>query len=183
MLKKYFTLILAFSLWSSIYAQNTDSTYTNNFPSEWVGEWTGDLVISTLAGEQQRVPMILRMLPLSDSSYTYSIVYGEDTEENTRPYILIADKEQTGYYKLDEANSIVLDNYLIGEKLYCRFGIMGSLLLSTLEQRGDQLIYEIISGSLEASNTTGQETVDGEDIPAVDNYHIKVQQRAVLSKS
>ena len=56
------------------------------FPGNWAGEWTGDLVISTSAGEVQRLPMILRILPQEDLRYSFTIVYGEETPENTRPY-------------------------------------------------------------------------------------------------
>jgi hypothetical protein len=59
---------------------------------------------------------------------------------------------------------------------------MGSLLLSTLEKRGDELIYEIISGPLEPAAITGDTIVDGKDIPRVEGYGIRVQQRAILQR-
>ncbi|WP_020536681.1 hypothetical protein [Lewinella cohaerens] len=150
------------------------------FPGNWEGEWTGDLVISTSAGEVQRLPMILRILPQEDSRYTFTIVYGEDTPENTRPYFLETIDAEKGHYVTDEENSILLDDYLINGKLYSRFEVMGNLLLSTLEERGGQLIYEIISGPLAPTRTTGDTIIEGEEVPPVNSYYVKVQQRAVL---
>ena len=46
----------------------------------------------------------------------------------------------------------------------------------------EQLIYEIISGPLEPLRTTGDTILDKEEIPPVNSYTIRVQQRAVLSK-
>jgi len=150
------------------------------FPGNWAGEWTGDLVISTSAGEVQRLPMILRILPQDEERYSFTIVYGDDTPENTRPYFLETIDADQGHYVTDEENSILLDDYLINGKLYSRFEVMGNLLLSTLEERDGQLIYEIISGPLAPLRTTGDTIIDGEEIPPVSSYHVKVQQRAVL---
>lgn len=153
-----------------------------DFPASWQGEWTGDLVISTGQGEQQRVPMILRILPQADSTFSFALVYGEDTPENTRPYAIRAVNPAQGHFETDEHNSILLDDFLINGKLYSRFEVMGNLLLTTLEKQGDHLIYEIISGPLEPLRTTGDTLLDGEEIPPVNSYTIRVQQRAVLSK-
>ena len=150
------------------------------FPGNWAGEWTGDLVISNSTGEVQRLPMILRILPQEDGRYSFTIVYGEDTAENTRPYFLETIDAEKGHYVTDEENSILLDDYLINGKLYSRFEVMGNLLLSTLEERDSELIYEIISGPLVPTRTTGDTIIEGEEIPPVNSYHVKVQQRAVL---
>lgn len=153
------------------------------FPASWQGEWVGELVIHSGAEEMQRLPMILRMLPLNDSTYSYTIVYGEDTPENTRPYYLQTVDRTIGHYHVNEDNSIILDEFFINNKLYSRFEVMGNLLLATIEKRDDQLIYEIISGPLEPINITGDTIINDEEIPPVASYKINVQQRAILSKN
>jgi hypothetical protein len=150
------------------------------FPAAWQGHWVGDLVISTVQGEAQRVPMSLRIEALPDGRYTYTIVYGADTPENTRPYYLQAVPDSPGHFETDEGNGILLDDYFINGKLYARFEVMGNLLLSTLEQQGEHLVYEIISGPMAPTRTTGNTVVDGEEIPPVNGYKITVQQRARL---
>lgn len=162
-----------------LFGQSDDKS----FPASWEGEWSGELVISTGAGEAQRIPMILRILPVEGDRHTFSIVYGEDTPENTRPYFIQEVDASKGHYEVDEANGIILDDFLINGKLYSRFEVMGSLLLTTIEMRDDQLIYEIISGAMEPLRTTGDTIIAGEEIPPVNGYGITVQQRAVLTKS
>ena len=155
-------------------------------PVDWIGTWSGELVIYTGQGEQQRLPMKLKIHPIPDSTdmYTYHIVYGEDTPENTRPYLLRTLDASIGHYEVDEVNGIVLDDYVLGNKLYSRFEVMGSLLLSTVESRGDQLLYEIISGPLDPIRTTGDipGATEEEMIPPVNGYQIRVRQYAVLTK-
>ena len=170
---------LLFLFLSLALSAQTDSLI---FPQQWEGEWHGDLVISNGSGELQRLPMILSILPTEPDRHTFTIVYGENTPENTRPYYLQAVDVLKGHYEVDEGNSILLDDFLINGKLYSRFEVMGHLLLTTLEERDGQLIYEIISGPLEPIRTTGDTTLEGEEIPPVNGYRITVQQRAVLSK-
>lgn len=178
MLRNVLTLILLYGCGANaLIAQGAI-----DFPAPWQGEWTGDLVISNGEGELQRLPMILRILPQEDSTYSFALVYGEDLPENTRPYSLRTVDSAKGHYEIDEHNTIFLDDFLINGKLYSRFEVMGNLLLTTLEMQGDHLIYEIISGPLEPLRTTGDSTLEGEDIPPVNSYSIRVQQRAVLSK-
>lgn len=155
---------------------------TLSFPASWQGEWTGELIINTGKGEKERLPMILRMLPINDSTYSYTIVYGEDTPENTRPYFLQEADRTIGHYYLDEDNGIIIDDFFINNKLYSRFEVMGNLLLATVEKRDDHLIYEIIAGPLEPLRITGDTIINGEEILPVSNYKINVQQRAVLTK-
>ncbi|MEM1216809.1 MAG: hypothetical protein AAGJ82_14030 [Bacteroidota bacterium] len=178
-MKKYFHFLSIFLFTTSVLFGQTD---TVNFPTDWLGEWTGDLVISTTQGQQMNVPMILRITPVADR-YTYTIVYGEDTPENTRGYFLQAVPDEPGHFQVDEDNGIILDDYFIGNKLYSRFEVMGSLLLSTLEARGDQLIYEIISGAMEPVVVTGDTIIAGDTIPPVNSFGVRVQQRAVLTRS
>ena len=178
-LVRYTSFLLIILLFcTTITAQDT----IPDFPASWQGEWYGDLVISNGGGEVQRLPMILRILPTEDKRYTFTIIYGEDTPENTRPYFLQSVNADQGHYETDEANGIFLDDFLINEKLYSRFEVMGTLLLTTIEERDGQLIYEIIAGPLEPLRTTGDTIVEGEEIPPVNGYRINVQQRAVLSK-
>lgn len=176
---KVFSLFLSCFLLSQLLIAQKDTLY---FPAIWEGEWAGELVISTVVGEAQRIPMILRIHPLDSGKHTYTIVYGEDTKENTRPYLLQAVAGEPGHFQVDEDNSIVLDEYFINGKLYSRFEVMGSLLLATVEARDEYLIYEIISGPMEPVNTSGDTVIEGEEIPPVKSFQIRVQQRAVLSK-
>lgn len=87
-----------------------------------------------------------------------------------------------GWYKIDEQNTIEMDVYLLNGKMYSRFDVMGSLLLSTAEVKEGVMTYEIISGKLEAIRTTGNQTFEGEDIPEVNSFPIQVRQVAYLRR-
>ncbi len=174
-----FTLLFLIVACSLSWAQEVPSI----FPQAWEGKWQGELKIYNAKGLAQKIPMELHILPIDTSeSFTWSIIYGEDKEKGLRPYELKIVDAEKGHYIVDEHNSILLDAYLLGGKLFERFSVMGSMLLATTELRDDVLYYEIISGSETAVNTTGDTKVDEEDIPAVGSFPIVVRQYAELKR-
>lgn len=147
------------------------------FPGDWVGEWAGMLQIDVPQGRKQRVPMELHIAPLdSAGAYTWVIVYGTDKDE--RSYTLLPKDPAKGLYEINENNGIVLNNYLIGNELLCRFSVMGNLLLSSYERPHEGIVFNIISGKSEPQAKTGGVG----DVPVVDNYWLTVRQRALLEK-
>lgn len=155
----------------------------NTFPETWIGKWAGTLEIYNAKGLAQSVPMQLHILPTdSTNRYTQTIFYGEDTIAGKRDYELVVIDEQKGFYATDEKNTIIMESYMLGGKLYNRFEVMGNLLLATTELVNGNLIYEVISGSLEPVSTTGNQQFKGEDIPPVKAFPVNVRQVAVLER-
>jgi hypothetical protein len=177
--KSISTVLLFLAFCQPLAAQDTSDSL--GLPQEWIGKWAGTLEIYSLQGKQQELPMELHILP-RDSFYTYSIIYGADKEEGLRDYLLKPVRPEMGWYKIDEQNTIEMDVYLLNGKMYSRFDVMGSLLLSTAEVKEGVMTYEIISGKLEAIRTTGNQTFEGEDIPEVNSFPIQVRQVAYLRR-
>lgn len=166
---------------------NTNLAAQGGFPATWAGKWSGTLEIFAPQGLVQSLPMQLHILPQDTTDrYTWSIIYGEDLEKGLRAYELVPVDTAIGHYQVDEKNGIILDAFLLGGKLFERFEVMGSLLLTMTELRGEALHWEIISGSLEPIQTTGgieaEPGNEEEAIPPVNGYSIKVLQRAILTK-
>jgi len=156
---------------------------TAQIPASWHGKWRGTLEIFNENGLAQSVPMQLHMLPTDRADrYTYTIIYGEDTIAGKRDYELLVLDEEKGFFAIDEKNTIVMEAYLLGGKLYNRFEVMGTLLLASTEMVGENLVYEVISGSLEPISVTGDQKVDGEEVPPVQAFPVQVRQVAVLRK-
>jgi len=154
-----------------------------NFPQAWTGNWSGELKIYDSKGVKQKVPMALEIQPTAQKDvFTWALIYGEDKEKGRRSYELNIKDVEKGWYAIDEKNSIILDCYLFHNKLYSRFEVMGNLLLCTYEKQGNQIIFEVISGSQNAVSSTGNEKNNGEDIPEVNAYGISVSQKAILTK-
>ncbi len=153
------------------------------FPHTWKGIWKGDLEIHTAKGLAQTVPMELHILPTdSINRFTWSIIYGEDKEAGKRPYELVILDAEKGIYAIDEKNSIQLEAYFIKDKFFSRFEVMGTLLLTSEQLVGEELIFEIIAGKIEPVSITGDEIVAGDTIPRVKAFPINVMQRAVLKR-
>jgi hypothetical protein len=155
----------------------------NNFPASWQGEWTGKLDIVTAAGKLQELPMELHILPIDSSeNFTWTIIYGEDREAGKRSYELVTLDAAKGLYAIDEKNSIQMEAYLLGGKFYQWFEVSGSLITTATWLEGEELIWELVSGSIKPVSTTGGQEVEGEEIPAVKTFPVKVMQVARLKR-
>ncbi|MCG8328611.1 MAG: hypothetical protein MI974_13045 [Chitinophagales bacterium] len=174
----FYTICLISSITLSGFSQEEALT----FPANWEGNWTGRLEIFSPKGKEQEIPMELHILPLDSNQYSWNIIYGEDKEDGLRAYILKTEDPDRGWYTIDEQNGIILDAILISGKLYSRFDVMGSMLLSTVEMIDNELHYEIISGNMDPLRTTGDTVFEEEAIPEVSSYPIVVRQFAVLRR-
>lgn len=178
-MSRFHTLILTlFLIGTNLKAQDTLA-----FPQSWQGIWAGELEIFTAKGLAQAVPMELHILPTdSTHRYTWSIIYGADKVAGKRAYELVVLDAAKGLYAIDEKNSIQLEGYFIKDKFFSRFEVMGNLLLTTEQLVGEELIFEIISGKLDPISVTGDTVFEGDTIPPVKAFPIKVMQRAILSR-
>ena len=117
------------------------------FPQDFSGKWGGTLEIFTPKGIAQKVPMELHILPINDTTYTYTIIYGEDKEAGKRDYLITRGPDGPHHWVCDEQNTILLDGYYLGNVYQSVFTVMGTYLISNIEHRGDHLLYSIQSGS------------------------------------
>ena len=153
------------------------------FPQSWLGEYAGTLVISKAQGVIQEIPMRLNIKPTdSANTVTWNIIYGLDSLKGLRGYVLRTVDSKKGLYILDEKNSIAIESYLIGNKLFNNYSVEGNALLTTTEKVGDSLIFEIIFGKETPVSTTGGEKVKEENIPLVKSYPVLLNQKAILKK-
>jgi len=175
-------LILSWICTFSLVAQDANPVIESDFPNSWVGDWIGELMIYNAKGLQQSLPMQLMIKPIeATKDFTFTIVYGVDVEAGTRSYILETLDAEKGQYSINEQNSIKIDAYLLGDKLVQRFEVMGNLLDTFLEKRGDNLVWEIFMGKMEA-HKTGDTVHQGDTIPPVQTFPMHNYQRCVLSK-
>jgi hypothetical protein len=154
------------------------------FPEDWVGNWLGSLDIYNAMGKQQTVAMELEISKIDTSvnRYVCALIYGKDREKGRRPYELILAEPEKGHYINDEKNSILMDEYYIGNVLYCSFVVENNYLTSRFEKIGSSIHYEITVADTRAINITGNQIVAGDTIPSVISYRIKSVQKAILKK-
>ena len=156
---------------------------SDSFPEAWLGNWEGELHIYRENKLMQSIPMELEILPIDTSdNFVWAIIYGPDKEAGRRSYELEITDSEKGFYRIDEKNSIKLESYLFGNKFYSQFSVMNSQITCTYEKAGEEIHFEIISGSVEPVSITGGETIEGEEIPEVKTYPVSVVQRAVLHR-
>lgn len=172
--KRWMFAVWAFAVgfFGSAYAQSI------NFPQSHLGTWKGNLHI---APSGMQVPMSLQLGPVvsGDSVFEYVLTYHGPKGDDIRPYhLLVTDKSQ-GLFSVDEKNSILLNERLIGNKLISVFTVEGSSLLVTLELYPEEIIFEVISWPAENPQVSGGQ----QDSPIVYAFVANAYQRAVLKRN
>jgi hypothetical protein len=155
----------------------------DSFPTSWFGTWEGTLNIYNAKGLSQSIPMSLE-LGATDTLgfYKWHIIYGADRAKGLRPYFLKTIDASKGQYLNDEMNSIKMEAYLLGGKLFSTFSVEGNLLTSMQEKVGDTMFWEIVFGKEKEVSITGNQVVKGDTISAVKTMPVIISQRAVLKK-
>jgi hypothetical protein len=151
----------------------------SSFPSAWLGKWKGTLQWYQGTAKRQSVDMELHILPTdSANQYSWRMIYGQQQKDN-RPYILKPYDAAKGHWLIDELNSIVLDQFIIGDKFCGSFTVDGNTITNTYALAGDSLLVEFYNAQEKAIAITG-----GRDttIPKVKSYGMRSYQRAVLKR-
>lgn len=130
--------------------------------------------------ETQLYPMKLQIAATDTvGRWQWTLTYGEGEKADVRPYVLIAQDSTNSHFIVDERNSILLDQYLIGNHFISRFAVNSSLLIMDIRNEGDHLISQITHGSMENPRESGEEV---DNIDGVTSYPIRGTQRAILRK-
>lgn len=155
----------------------------DTFPYSWFGTWAGNLEVYNSKGLAQTVPMKLIKAPTNEAGvFQWNIIYGMDAEKGLRPYLLRTIDAAKGHYVHDELNSIKMEAYYLGGKLFSTFAVEGNMLTSIEEKDGDTIKFEIIFGKEKPVSETGGQIVKGDTMPIVKTLPVIVNQRAILKK-
>jgi hypothetical protein len=156
----------------------------DKFPESWFGNWFGTLDIYNAKGKQQSIQMECIMSATDTAGvYNWSIIYGEDRVKGLRPYLLRTIDAAKGHYVCDEVNTIKMESYLLGNKLFCYFMVEGNVIVSTYEKTTDgKMLFEIIFGKDKIVSESGNQVFKGDTIPTVKTYPVVISQRATLTK-
>ena len=159
----------------SVSGQNFEGT----FPDDFFGIYTGTLAISSERGNQE-VMMEFHLLPTEiEGKYTYTLVYGEGESKQVREYHLLEKNKEKGTYVVDENNGIVLDDKVIGNRMYALFEVNETLLTTFITFETDHLVFEIVATPKAKKRVTH---ANDEAKTEVISYPITTVQRAVLQK-
>jgi len=150
------------------------------FPKDWVGNWKGELIwMRSGKTDTTRVPVQLRIHPAdSINTYTWQIIYGSAGDDN-RPYLLKPVDPAKGHWVVDEKNGILLDQYLIGNRLCGAFTVQQSTIINQYWLEGNRLMIEFLNVGAQTLHSTGKGT---EDSPVVNSYKVASYQKAELRK-
>lgn len=168
------TLVVFFSLMFSFsYGQ---------FPQEWEGHYSGTLKSKSVTGASQEYHMELIVSSINDSTWTWTIIYGEDSLRQERRYFL--KHEGDNKFDIDEDNSIVLSNNRFNNQFVNVFEVQGNLIHVIYTFEKNKVIFDLTSssGKYETGNTENEEELNNEGIPIVYGYETGAVQHAELKR-
>ncbi len=170
MKKGFFVFIL---LWTGacLHAQEI------RFPQDYLGTWAGTL---HLYPSGQTIEMSLQIGPKKENSsrYDYILTYHAPKGDDRREYELEPLAGSPNRFRVDEKNSIILEETLMGNALISIFSVSGSSLVITMKLETEKILFEVISWD----DTQKAETGGKEDVPVVYTYLSNGYQRAELNR-
>ena len=176
-MKQLAAVLLLFFLGNiSVSAQEEDGI---QFPNDYFGIYKGTLEVSNSKGDTT-YPMEFHLNPTdSIGKYEYKLVYGAGVNRQERPYHLIVRNAAEGTYIVDENNGILLDDKVVGNRMYSLFEVGDNLLTTFITFEKDHMIFEItVSKRIQKQVTYANNEAQTEVI----SYPISTVQRAVLQK-
>jgi hypothetical protein len=150
---------------------------TVNFPSDWIGEWSGILEIWSVDSILQQIPMKLIITP-NDSCYNWNIIYEQEIPDS-RQYKLRTVDSTLGHYQIDELNGIVLDTWKKGNGVTSAFEMDNLLLVISYTMIEDSINYEVKVLDLNKKTITGE---NNPELDFISNYTVTSYQKAILKK-
>ncbi|UPT68415.1 MAG: hypothetical protein M0D57_07215 [Sphingobacteriales bacterium JAD_PAG50586_3] len=107
------------------------------FPENYIGKWKGQLDILSKDGlsTPDTINVLFEVAPLSKNTLQWRTTYNTKTGPIIKDYKLIIDTLVKGHYVIDEGDSIMLDSYYIGQKLYCTFEVEGQLFFLLMRSK------------------------------------------------
>ena len=124
------------------------------FGTACAGNWKGMMHLFKAGALIDSVPLVLEINQKTDSVFQWKMQYLSEKMPVTKDYLLVF--KGGNYFRIDEGNGIQIDAYLFSNRLVSQFETEGILLTSTYELRGDELYFEVTSGTKEKSDADVQ---------------------------
>ena len=157
-------------------SQDTDP---QQFPDDFFGIYTGKLDISSKNGKQA-IDMEFHLRPTdSTGRHEYKLVYIVNGDRQERDYTLIEQDKAAGEYIVDENNGIILDDKVVGNRMYALFEVNGTLLTTFITFGADHMVFEIVAANIKDKRITYP---DEDPTTEVISYPVSTVQRAILQK-
>lgn len=170
----------SFLIWVTLFIGQISFAQSSAFPDSWLGNWKGEMIwVRGGKTDTTRVPVQLKIHPAdSANTYTWQIIYGATGKDN-RPYLLKPMDPAKGHWVVDEKNGILLDQFLIGNRLCGAFTVQQTTIINQYWMEGNLLMFEFLSVGANALRRSGNGT---DDSPLVSSYKVASYQKAELRR-
>ncbi len=159
--------------------QRAPTAERSQLPEAWLGRWQGTVTQQTPIGDGPSFNMRLDIAREDSGVWIWDILYDGTQGTSERNYQLVS-TENSGEFKIDEKNGIVIDAALIGQHLCCHFALADQTIWTTYELvLGDpepKIHFELYSASEDAGTQSG----GANEMPNVNSLRVSSRQSATL---
>lgn len=150
----------------------------------WIGHWNGSIEIFSKKQNADTIKMSLSVENIDNTdSLSWTIVFDTGKDIIEKPYYIVADSSQSNLYYIDERNSIVLKQYLLGPNFVNAYQVMEHNYLVNYQLLSNKkMLFSIFVIPAEVEGQTGGGVHEGQTIPTVENYRVKMIQQGTLIK-
>lgn len=141
-------------------------------PDRMAGSWTGNLDIWSGGVKRDSVPVTLTIASRGRDRWQWKMEYHSKTNPMVKDYELRVKDRTKGHFITDEGGGVILEDFVIGDKMVSQFETQGIWLTSTQELRDGKLMFEVTAGKRSDIPSTG-----------VTNITITSVQRAMLKRA
>ncbi|MBP6397102.1 MAG: hypothetical protein KBF57_06455 [Saprospiraceae bacterium] len=177
-----FVLFALLLLLSACKTSKSAKPFLPVFPDDWLGGWQGDLDIYNTTGKVMTVPMQCWHQIRPDGSYDWQLVYGSGDKQDVRAYELKKFNTAKGHYQIDEKNGILIDAFVLHDRLVSTFSVMENVIQTHYIIEKDLMTFEVYMHNQKEISLSGDTIINGDTIPAVRSFNNQVYQRAVLKR-
>ena len=156
------------------------STYAQNIPGDWLGDWYGVLEIKNPKGQTYTVNMELHLSKTDTAdNWKYVLVYDNGQTRDERKYNLVKKDSLPGLYEINENNGIIINEVQIGNRMFQRFEVMNNVIYGITTYEKGKITWELVTDNSQLSFQSGK---GDEEVPFVTTFFPVNYQRAVLTQ-
>ena len=159
------------------------SGYSQFFPEDWAGTYSGDMIIGNLGRPTDTVAISFEIDTLvTDSVWSYKMTFNSEKWGTiVKDYKIASTKiGDSNRFVLDENNGIVMELSYMDGTFYGMYEVMGIMYISTMRYDKGELYFDLFGAP--TNNPTVTSAGEGEEKVDATSYRVVLHQTVILMR-
>lgn len=159
------------------------SGLSQSFPSDWMGKYSGDMLIGNINRDTDTISVLFEMNNLiEDSVWTYKMTFNsEQWGTVVKDYKIAVTKiGDNKRFVLDENNGIVMELTFMDGTFYGMYEVMGVMYISTMKYDEGELYFDLFGAPTNTPTVTS--AGEGDEKVEATSYRVTLHQTVKLTR-